>query len=204
MEKGQLYKQHPSTSQPLTDLLLQKKVTEVNSSTLPITMMMMKGGGGGQVARIKCLFLRRVVSSLLPAGTALSSAVHFELFNAHSRLTYAQYTLHTSQCKHNKEWLFHWALSIICTLCTKVLTVRQASTLLCQQTICTLQTSTSTMCTKVHTIQCTLYMMQTYLFIWMLFRSEAKSDFTRTKSKKYKFTTCNWYEIKNKWFKQKI
>ena len=69
MEKGQLYKQHPSTSQPLTDLLLQKKVTEVNSSTLPITMMMMKGGGGGQVARIKCLFLRRVVSSLRPAGS---------------------------------------------------------------------------------------------------------------------------------------
>ena len=48
-----------------------EKVTEVNSSTLRITMMMMKGGGGGQVARIKCLFLRRVVSSLLPAGTAL-------------------------------------------------------------------------------------------------------------------------------------
>ena len=92
-----MYKQHPSTSQPLTDLLLQKKVTEVNSSTLPITMMMMKGGGGGQVARIKCLFLRRVVSSLLPAGTALSSAVHFELFTVHCS-THTAHKLQTNLC----------------------------------------------------------------------------------------------------------
>ena len=158
MEKGQLYKQHPSTSQPLTDLLLQKKVTEVNSSTLPITMMMMKGGGGGQVARIKCLFLRRVVSSLLPAGTALSSAVHFELCPVHSS-TNTAHKLQTNLCTiciaHipvQAQRRMDISLSIICTLCTKVLTVRHASTLLCQQTICTLQTSTSTMCTKVHTV----------------------------------------------------
>ena len=151
------------------------------------------------------MFLRRVVSSLLPAGTALSSAVHFELFTVHCS-TNTAHKLHTNLCTiciaHipvQAQQRMIISLSIICTLwCTKVLTVRQASTLLCQQTICTLQTSTSTMCTKVHTVQCTLYMMQTYLFIWMLFRSEAKSDFTRTKSKKYKFTTCNWYEIKNK------
>ena len=134
------------------------------------------------------MFLRRVVSSLLPAGTALSSAVHFELFTLHCS-TNTAHKLQTNLCTiciaHipvQAQQRMDISLSIICTLCTKVLTVRQASTLLCQQTICTLQTSTSTMCTKVHTIQCTLYMMQTYLFIWMLFRSEAKSPELKVRS----------------------
>ena len=98
------------------------------------------------------------------------------------RLTCAQYALHTSQCKHNEEWIFHFRSFAHCV--PKCLQCAMPAPCCANKPFAHCKPQPQQCAQK-----CTLYMMQTYLFTWMLFRSEAKSDFTRTKSKKYKFTT---------------